>query len=221
MESMYIYFIRHAQSEGNRQKVFQGWSNVSLSEIGKKQVIKLKEHLLHENLVFDRIYSSPLARAMETALALQSCVKTKEIIPIDGFKAINVGEWEGIAIETVKKQLRQEYWNWRNNPGIFCFPGGESIKDVLKRAKLSLLTTILDQNWEKGAYIAIVTHMVVIRALLIWLLQTNLTRFWDSNHKIPNTGLILFEAERLKHQNEKRYKFTKIPLKNNLFSPLE
>lgn len=218
---MYIYFIRHAQSEGNRQKVFQGWSNVSLSEIGKKQVIKLKQYLLHENLVFDRIYSSPLTRAMETALALQSHAKTKEIIQIDGFKAINVGEWEGIAIETIKKKFKQEYWTWRNNPGIFCFPEGESIKDVLKRAKLSLLTTILDQNWEKRAHISIVTHMVVIRALLTWLLKTDLTRFWDSNYKIPNASLIVFEAERIKHQNDKRYKFTKLPLKNNLFSPLE
>ncbi len=41
---MEIYFIRHGQSIANKEKIFQGWSDIHLSEEGIKQAKKLSKY---------------------------------------------------------------------------------------------------------------------------------------------------------------------------------
>ena len=66
-----LWFIRHGESEGNKEKRFQGQSHVPLSKKGKSQVIELTNHFKEKNIIFDRLYSSPIHRAFETAKIIQ------------------------------------------------------------------------------------------------------------------------------------------------------
>ncbi len=68
MTSTYHFtLLRHAQSEGNVDKLFQGQLDFSLTDLGRSQAGALAEQWQQEGVDFERVISSPLARAFETA----------------------------------------------------------------------------------------------------------------------------------------------------------
>jgi broad specificity phosphatase PhoE len=208
---MQIYFIRHGESTANKEKLYQGWTDVHLSIKGVEQAEKLNEYFLKTNIKFNNIYSSPLRRAVETAQPLLSSAFTEEVIKKKNLRSINVGEWSGIAIEYVRNKFQEEYWKWKNTPVEFQFPTGESINDVLIRSKCSL-TTILDQDYSADVKIAIVTHMITIKVLIIWMTKGDLNNIWNPIYSVPNTGIVIFNVEKL--ENENKYRFDRVELKN-------
>lgn len=63
-----IYFIRHGESEANVKKVFAGQKEDSLlTDEGREQAKITAKEIIKEGLKIDKIYSSPLKRASETA----------------------------------------------------------------------------------------------------------------------------------------------------------
>ncbi len=60
-----LYFVRHGETEWNKIGKFQGSADVSLNNIGKIQADLTAEYI--KKFKFDKIYSSPLKRAFETA----------------------------------------------------------------------------------------------------------------------------------------------------------
>jgi len=63
-----IYFIRHGESEANERKVFAGQKDDSiLTEKGREQAKATAKEILAEGIKIDRIITSPLTRAIETA----------------------------------------------------------------------------------------------------------------------------------------------------------
>ncbi|WVF66296.1 hypothetical protein IAT40_001036 [Kwoniella sp. CBS 6097] len=65
---MLLYLVRHAQTELNQEGIVQGTLDPSLSATGKEQAQKLAEWLRLVPLT--QVWSSPLARAQETAKAI-------------------------------------------------------------------------------------------------------------------------------------------------------
>lgn len=208
---MEVYFIRHGESTANKDKIFQGWTDVPLSVRGVGQANNLLKYFLDNDIRFTNIYSSSLLRAVETAQPILSCALTEDAIRKKNLRSINVGDWSGISIDSIKSEFQEEYWKWKNNPVEFQFPNGESINDVLVRSKRSL-TTILDQNYLTGAKIAIITHMITIKVLIIWMTKGDLNNIWNPIYSVPNTGLVIFNVEKL--ENENRYRFERLELKN-------
>jgi len=63
-----IYFIRHGESEANERKVFAGQKDDSiLTEKGREQARVTAKEIIAEGIKIDRIITSPLTRAIETA----------------------------------------------------------------------------------------------------------------------------------------------------------
>ena len=63
-----IYFIRHGESEANEKKVFAGQKDDSiLTEKGRQQAKNTAKEILNKKVKIDRIITSPLKRAVETA----------------------------------------------------------------------------------------------------------------------------------------------------------
>jgi broad specificity phosphatase PhoE len=62
---MRLLLVRHGQSEGNASGVVQGHMDFGLSELGQRQARATAERL--SELKVDRILTSPLTRAAETA----------------------------------------------------------------------------------------------------------------------------------------------------------
>jgi 2,3-bisphosphoglycerate-dependent phosphoglycerate mutase len=62
-----ITFLRHGESVGNLENRFQRHADFPLTETGRAQARLLAERWKAEGCLFDRAFSSPLARARETA----------------------------------------------------------------------------------------------------------------------------------------------------------
>ena len=62
---MRLILVRHGESEGNARGVLQGHTDFGLSALGEEQARATAERLARESV--DRIISSPLRRAAETA----------------------------------------------------------------------------------------------------------------------------------------------------------
>lgn len=69
---MLLFMIRHGETEGNVKKLFYSQIDMPLTEKGKQQALAIRPVL--EKYTFDRVYSSDLSRAIETAkLVLPGC----------------------------------------------------------------------------------------------------------------------------------------------------
>jgi 2,3-bisphosphoglycerate-dependent phosphoglycerate mutase len=63
----HVTFLRHGESVGNLENRFQGLADFPLTETGRAQAHALAHRWQSEGRRFDRAFSSPLARARETA----------------------------------------------------------------------------------------------------------------------------------------------------------
>ena len=84
-----IYFVRHGQTEWNKIGRMQGRIDIELNSEGKEQANIVKEKL--KGVKFDKVFSSPLKRAKETA----QIICNQEIIFDDRLKERFNGELEG------------------------------------------------------------------------------------------------------------------------------
>ena len=62
---MFVYVIRHGESETNLSKKWTGWLDVQLTEKGYEDAKKAAGYL--KGISFDKIYTSDLMRAKQTA----------------------------------------------------------------------------------------------------------------------------------------------------------
>ena len=60
-----IYIVRHCEALGNVMRIFQGLTDLDISENGAKQLEYLKERF--SGIQLDKVYSSPLIRTRKTA----------------------------------------------------------------------------------------------------------------------------------------------------------
>lgn len=155
-----IYFIRHAQAEGNLYRVLQGTWNGEVTAFGRKQIDALAERF--KDIKVDALYSSPLGRAMQTAGAIAKY----HDIPIRAdarLCEVKQGPWEmrflGDVIHEYPEQariFRSDFENWR-------VEGAENCEEVKARA-MSAVTEIAER--ETGKTAVIVSHGVTLRCIL-------------------------------------------------------
>jgi len=151
-----LWFVRHAQSEYNKKKLFTGWHDPSLTDHGVTMAQELKKEVDSET--FSHVYSSPLQRAYQTAKIL---VDEKRIIIDDRIKERSYGDWSAKNKDQVKDiegedNYRAARRGWHTSP-----PNGESLKDVSERVE-----SFLDELPKEGN-ILIVSHGNTIRAISV------------------------------------------------------
>ena len=61
-----IVFLRHGESQWNKENKFTGWTDVDISEQGVKEAHRAGALLLKEGYTFDMAYTSVLKRAIRT-----------------------------------------------------------------------------------------------------------------------------------------------------------
>lgn len=157
-------FVRHAQSLGNMTGTFLGQTDLDLSPTGYRQAERTAEHIA-KNYKVDRIFSSDLLRAYNTARALSRITD----VPIETdvrLREIYAGDWEKKTFSEIAEQYPKEYGVWLSDIGAARASGGESVAELQKRA-LECLERIAAENDEKTVVIS--THATVIRALeCVW-----------------------------------------------------
>lgn len=62
-----LYFVRHGQTDNNKNRIVNGGNDdLDLNETGREQAKQTAEAIKKSGIQFDRIISSPLARAVNT-----------------------------------------------------------------------------------------------------------------------------------------------------------
>lgn len=91
-----IYFVRHGQTDWNKVGRLQGHIDISLNQEGKKQAQIVKQKL--KGVKFDKVFSSPLKRAKETA----QIICNQKIVVDDRLIERFNGELEGKFKDEIK-----------------------------------------------------------------------------------------------------------------------
>jgi len=155
-----LIFVRHAEAEGNLNRLFHGWFDSKITEKGHKQAKKVAERLA--NVPIDIIYSSSLTRTLQTAQYIAD-VKNLPIIRTDKMKEINGGDWENKSWDEFPTSYPKEYYTWEHEPHLHQMPNGENVVEFNERL-IKEVKNIIDQNLGKN--ICIVTHGAAIRTML-------------------------------------------------------
>lgn len=100
-----FYFIRHGETDWNKQGIIMGQTDIPLNVTGIKQAHKAKDVLRQEN--FSIIYTSPLQRAYQTAQILSDGLE-KSVISENLLKERHWGQLEGVSRAYVKELMAQD-----------------------------------------------------------------------------------------------------------------
>lgn len=174
-----IYLVRHGATRLTEEDRFAGSSDVELSPEGRKQIASLAERLKDDRL--DAIYTSPLARTLETSRILAS-PHGLEPIPEPSLREIDYGRWEGLRRADVERDFAAEYAIWQEDPFTIAPEGGESGLNVLNRL-LPVVRRIVETHRHKS--VLVVSHKGTNRLLISSLLGFDMRSYRDRLDQSP------------------------------------
>lgn len=157
MATTRLILIRHghtASNGGSPASRMSGWTDLPLSERGRRQV-KVLRRWLAPGPPFAVIYSSPLQRAHDTARGL--CEAGLGPLRLyEALREINCGEVDGLPLDEVQRRF-PALWaaNLRQEDEHFRWPGGESYRELRERC-IGAMSTLAAMH--PGERVAAVTH---------------------------------------------------------------
>ena len=182
---MKIFITRHGETIWNTEGKMQGHLNSDLTEKGVEHTKKLNTYL--KDINFDKVFCSPLGRAIQTADILTK-EKDVEFEIIDNLAEMNFGCWEGMTHSKVKEIYTDKHYNFWNKPQLYTPIDGESFEELIHRAQI-LLNDIINKNYEN---ILIVSHAIMVKALYYVMKNYTIEEFWNPPF-IEGTSLTIVE----------------------------
>lgn len=169
---MRLILVRHGEIDANVRKVYAGRSDDSLNETGRLQAFAAAQML--RDMHVDAIFCSPLRRTMETAAIIGrriSCTPK----PVESFNELLMGPWEGVSEAEVAEHYPDELAIWSVRPAELRIPGRETLSELQQRVLAGVQE--IQQGLSDTSCVAVVTHVAVIRVLLLWAEGRNLNDY--------------------------------------------
>ena len=173
-----IYFIRHGQTDLNRKRVLQGRVDQPLNEEGIAQAKEAGEYLRAKGVTFDRILSSPLKRAKDTAQIIAG-----EKVPLqtdERLLEMDYGPYEGADLKTPPQEIVNFFADFAHVPAP---DGMEPLNHVVQRLGLfleDLREEIAGRDEALEETILISTHAIAMKGALEYLTPDAEGRFWST-----------------------------------------
>ena len=188
---MTLYLVRHGETALNRNGVGLGRRDEPLTDLGLAQAAAVADRF--GGVKLDRLFSSPLSRAFETASAIATgggpAVEVRdELIEMD------VGLTEGMAFLAVRERFPEFVASWAG-AGVAraVMPGGESLEDVALRL-IPLIGEL--REFPADAGVAVVSHNFVLKVLLCLFLGVNLSAFRTFDVGLASVSTLLLRGTR-------------------------
>jgi probable phosphoglycerate mutase len=135
--------------------------DTELSDEGKRQVARIAALVrLGE---FNRVYSSPLTRALTLATAIGDATGVA-VDTDDRLTEIAMGPWEGLTRDEIAERFPDMFAQWHDRPDKVTFPDGESLDMVAARVR-SFMDDLFD--YQDAHPIAVVSHDAVIKVAVM------------------------------------------------------
>ncbi len=196
-----LVLIRHGESQWNLENRFTGWTDVPLTEKGRREARSAGERL--RGIHFDKAYTSILQRAIET-LDIVLAVIDQQGIPIERDQALNerhYGDLQGLnTAETAAKYGADQVHQWRRSYDI-APPGGESLKDTAART-LPYYEAHIAPDVRAGKNVIVSAHGNSLRSMVMHLDQLTREQVLELN---LGTGVpLVYEMDADLHVLSKR-----------------
>ena len=185
-----IILVRHGETAWNRVERFRGQFDIPLNSTGIEQAERTAQRIA-KKWKPAAVHTSPLSRAYQTAERIAT-VCGLPVQSADGLTDIDYGDWQGLTPEAVQEKWPKLAEKWYRQPGPLKIPGGEMLSDVQMRA-LTALQTFSTQY--KDQEIVLVSHTVVIRAIILGILRANLDRLWKIGQEPCAINLIEYTPD--------------------------
>lgn len=178
-----LYLLRHGQTEFNVKKLVQGRCDSPLTYLGRKQAGMAAAWLKGHDIVPDKVVSSPLDRAMDTAqlVATELLGPDAAVEPCEGIIERSYGSFE----EGPHDALPTDVWD----PGEDLVPfGGEGSKALQERMVAALTNLISAEGIET---LLAVSHGSASRQFIKAAAQED----FELPAKLPNCAIMIFDFD--------------------------
>ena len=192
-----LYLLRHGQTEFNVKKLVQGRCDSPLTDLGRKQAGMAAAWLKGHDVVPDKVVSSPLGRAMDTAqlvacelLGSDAAVEPCEgiIEPCEGIIERSYGTFE----EGPHDALPTDVWD----PGEDLVPFGGEGSRALQERMVGTLTNLMGSEGIEN--LLAVSHGSASRQFI----KAAAPEGFKLPAKLPNCAIMIFDFEEFKPQAE-------------------
>ena len=181
-----LTLVRHGRTSANAAGLLQGRVDNELDDVGIRQASQIAAALALGDHRPDRIVSSPLLRARQTADATRHLLGIEMTID-ERWAELDYGEWDGLPISEVRADMWRQ---WQSDPG-FALPGGESLVELNQRVE----ATCNDLAEEAASRnIAVFTHVSPIKSAVRWVLGTEDEISWRIHVSQAQIARIHFRA---------------------------
>ena len=185
-----LYLLRHGQTEFNVKKLVQGRCDSPLTDLGRQQAGMAAAWLKAHNVVPDKVASSPLGRAMDTAqrVACELLGPDAAVEPCEGI----IERCYGIFEEGPHDALPTDVWD----PGEDLVPfGGEGSK-ALQERMVATLTNLMSADGIET--LLAVSHGSASRQFI----KAAAPEGFELPAKLPNCAIMIFDFDEEDLQGE-------------------
>lgn len=207
MDTTRLLLVRHGESQAQVDRVVGGPTGCTgLSDLGRRQVMALAERWQGTGFVADRLFSSTLPRAAETAELLAPAIGGLSVTQDPDLVELQPGECDGLSWDDY--QIRYGV-DMRTDPYAELSPGGESVAGFLLRVGRTLHRVAVDHA---GATVVVACHGGVVDGSMVCFLGLPLQRVADLDLRATNSAVTewMVESEKDKplHWALRRYNDT-------------
>ena len=182
---MKLYLMRHGETDWNREGRLQGQKDIPLNENGIAQMQRLGERLRDLSFCVDKIISSPLVRAAESAEIVADCIGFHKPIVYDrDFLERSFGKAEGVPWSSGIDLSDEAYC--AESAEALCLRAGQGIQKYLTEGEEAVLVVahgailkavITELSPEPMDYDT--THIPIMQGNILWGEA-------DSDGKVPH-----------------------------------
>jgi probable phosphoglycerate mutase len=176
-----LVFVRHGETDWNRQQRFQGQIDVPLNAAGQAQAQRLADALAGES--FDLLLSSDLLRTRQTLAPLQQRL-TRGAQALPAWREQGFGVLEGLSVDEIKARHPDLWTQWLRHDADYSLPEGESVRAFHARVTAALRALVREHA---GRRLLIVTHGGVLD--MLWRTVHGQSLHGPRDCAIPNTGI--------------------------------
>ena len=182
-----LYLLRHGQTEFNVKKLVQGRCDSPLTDLGRQQTRAAAAWLKAHSVVPDKVVSSPLGRAMDTAslVACELLGPDAAVEPCEGIIERSYGTFE----EGPHDALPTDVWD----PGEDLIPFGGEGSQALQERMVDTLTNIMGSET-----LLAVSHGSASRQFI----KAAAPEGFELPTKLPNCAIMIFDFDEEKPQAE-------------------
>ncbi len=174
-----LCLFRHGRTTWNEAGRYQGWADIELDELGRRQADAIAERC--KEIAPVAIYTSDLRRCVDVAeLIAQAC--DLQAVRDVRLRERNVGKWSGLTRAEIAVQFAGEFQAWNKGDERVRPGGGETIGEL--NARIAQFLESVRSSGVTGAVVA-VTHAGWIRSVPAVAFGNNFSRH---NVGVPSQG---------------------------------